>query len=92
MPCSIMNGNNYYEPFALTKNNDVLMWNGRSLSCYDRKTETINDMLDEEVNDLRNFQGIPHMNNPLSMKSLGGKVKTRKDANKKKKREKNGSV
>ncbi|XP_026452786.1 F-box protein At3g07870-like [Papaver somniferum] len=90
IPSSALGVNDVYEPFALTKNNEILMWwNGTGICCYDTKTKIMNEMLDEKFNKLRNFQGIPHMNSFLSIKPLGGKnLKTENHQNKKKRKPK----
>ncbi|OVA14019.1 F-box associated domain [Macleaya cordata] len=58
-----------YEPFAITKNNEVLLWyNGTILSCYDPKTETFKKLMDDMG--IQYFQAITHMNSSVSLKAL----------------------
>ncbi|OVA16715.1 F-box domain [Macleaya cordata] len=60
-----------YEPFALTKTNEVLLWyNGTILSCYDPKTETLKKLMDDDMG-IKYFKAIPHMNTSVSLKALG---------------------
>ncbi|XP_026416195.1 F-box protein At3g07870-like [Papaver somniferum] len=68
----------YYKPFALTRNNEVLLWfNHTTLCCYDPKTDIFSNILvgDDELKYLR---GIPHVNSSVSLKALGVNSKMRK--------------
>ncbi|KAI3966584.1 hypothetical protein MKX01_022711 [Papaver californicum] len=86
LPSSILDKLDMYEPFALTKNNEVLLWlNESGIYCYDKKTETLNEIVGED-DSLLTFQGIPHMNNLISLKALGEKFKSRTHLNKDKKK------
>ncbi|XP_026435130.1 F-box protein At3g07870-like [Papaver somniferum] len=69
-----------YEPFALLKNNNVLLWYNRAvLCCYDLEAKTFKKLMgDAAAGDLKYFQAIPHKNTIVSLKALGEKSKLRK--------------
>ncbi|XP_026416369.1 F-box protein At3g07870-like [Papaver somniferum] len=67
------NLNFYYpfDPFALTKNNEVLLWySDTNLLCYDPVTRSFTAVVKDNT-DFGLFQGIPHVNNHASLKDLG---------------------
>ncbi|KAI3993385.1 hypothetical protein MKX01_010128 [Papaver californicum] len=66
-----------YEPFALLKNNNVLLWYNRPiLSCYDSEAKTFKKLMDDEAaDDLKYIQAIPHKNTIVSLKAIGEKSK-----------------
>lgn len=85
IPSSVIDVNELHEPFALTKNNEVLIWVAkRGISCYDKKTESLKVLVEEDYR-LGECQGIPHMSCFLSVKSFGMKVKSRKNQHTEKK-------
>ncbi|XP_026419548.1 F-box protein At3g07870-like [Papaver somniferum] len=64
---------NFYDPFALTKSNEVLLWyNETILRCYDPKTRSFTELI---VGGALEFQAvfgaIPHINNKVSLKEFG---------------------
>ncbi|OVA07457.1 F-box domain [Macleaya cordata] len=61
-----------YQPFALTKKNEVLLLHNGILSCYDPKTATSKKLWDDDSAS-RYIQAIPHMNSNVSLKALGEK-------------------
>ncbi|XP_026439321.1 F-box protein At3g07870-like [Papaver somniferum] len=87
IPCSLLHTKHYlYEPFALTKKHQVLLWiHDSAIYCYDKKTESLNEVVGEDQNRMGLFQGIPHMNSLISMKALGEKFKSRTHQKKEKK-------
>ncbi|XP_026459940.1 F-box protein At3g07870-like [Papaver somniferum] len=65
----------FLEPFALTKNNQVLIWSGSALKSYDPITKSLNLIIEREPF-LKTFGGILHMNSLVSLKDLGVASKT----------------
>ncbi|KAI3938387.1 hypothetical protein MKW98_015286, partial [Papaver atlanticum] len=70
IPSSVNTKAVFLEPFALTRDNGVLLWNETGLFCYDTKTENLNKIVDKSWHEFSTFEGVPHMNSLLSMKSL----------------------
>ncbi|XP_026381326.1 F-box protein At3g07870-like [Papaver somniferum] len=70
-----------YEAYAITKSNQVLLWyklhtQGRYnlpvfLCRYDPKNDTLNKVMHLGTCGVSHFQGIPHVNSLVSLKSLG---------------------
>ncbi|OVA16732.1 F-box domain [Macleaya cordata] len=67
-----------YEPFALTKSNEVLLWyNTTILSCYDPKTATLEKIVNVGTG-FKYFQAIPHIKSFVSLEALGELTKIRR--------------
>ncbi|XP_026428213.1 uncharacterized protein LOC113324094 [Papaver somniferum] len=66
-----------FEPFAVTRNNEVLMWYNRHipfrtrLCCYDPKTLTLNKLWDDNAKGMVYVEAIPHTHSLVSLKELG---------------------
>lgn len=69
--------NEEYEPFALTKNNEVLLWNnGTNLSCYDPSTSTVRLLTDNDFGMcFEYFQALAHVTTSISLKAIEEKYK-----------------
>ncbi|OVA07464.1 F-box domain [Macleaya cordata] len=70
--------NDTYQPFALTKSNEILLWYKHCiLSCYDPKTATLKKLWHDD-HSLVKCQAILHMNSFVSLKAMGEKSKRRR--------------
>ncbi|XP_026460117.1 F-box/kelch-repeat protein At3g06240-like [Papaver somniferum] len=59
----------FYEPFALTKNNQVLIWSQSSIKCYDPITKSLSVVVERERDSsFETFKGVLHMNTLVSLK------------------------
>ncbi|XP_026451113.1 uncharacterized protein LOC113351319 [Papaver somniferum] len=66
-----------YEPFAITRNNKLLLWYDKyNLLCYDPKIAALSKLSDYEHvrEDVKYFQAIPHVKSSVSVLALEGKV------------------
>ncbi|KAI3834106.1 hypothetical protein MKW98_030514 [Papaver atlanticum] len=62
----------YFEPFAVTKHNEVLFWYGStSLCCYDSNTKKLSQIVNEDFALINSFCAIPHISTRVSLKALG---------------------
>ncbi|XP_026456966.1 F-box protein At3g07870-like [Papaver somniferum] len=62
----------FYEPFALTKSNEVLVWCDKSIPrCYDPKTRSFTQLIVDDDLKFETFGGIPHIKSKVSMKDFG---------------------
>ncbi|XP_026396559.1 F-box protein At3g07870-like [Papaver somniferum] len=68
----------FYTPFSLTTNNQILLWfNHKTLCCYDPKNKIFSKILVGNSG-LDYLRGIPHVNSSVSLKALGVNSKIRK--------------
>ncbi|XP_026428219.1 putative F-box protein At2g02030 [Papaver somniferum] len=67
----------YYEPFAITKHNEVLLWSCRSipsrtrLYCYDPRIATLKILWDDNAKCGEYIAASPHTHSLVSLKYLG---------------------
>lgn len=77
IPCLTTSQSDFYEPFLLTNNNEVLLsYKGTTLYRYNGKTNTLNKIASVDER-LVNFDVIPHTNSLVSLKALGVDSKKR---------------
>ncbi|KAI3870223.1 hypothetical protein MKW92_041918, partial [Papaver armeniacum] len=61
-----------YRPYAITENNEVLLWHKhKKVYCYDRNTLTLTMLWEGDGKGSSCLQAIPHTNTLVSLKDLG---------------------
>ncbi|XP_026441615.1 F-box protein At3g07870-like [Papaver somniferum] len=65
--------NYWYMPFAITKNNEILLWHEhrQEVYCYDNNSSTFTKLWEDDGKGSSCVQAIPHMNTLVSLKDLG---------------------